>query len=328
MTESTQHGRPSAISTQESPAAPAKRKRRKRGGATNTNALIGHSKITAYLFTAPAIIAVSLILAFPVAYGIYQSLFRVEFLGGPRSFVGLANYTDTFADPGFHSALFRTAIFVGGCLVLGTFLALMFAFALNRVVKRMRFLRAVTIAPYIVSSVAAAVMFRILFHRNYGQINTTLEFFGIAGQEWLGDPSRAMIAAIITQVWTDLPLSVIVLLGGLQTIDPSYIDAARVDGATGWKRALYISTPLIAPQIAISTVWLSYATVTSLGTVLALTGGGPVGATRTLPILLYETAFEKLQYNEGLAIATFILVLNAVLTLGYLAMARRFSTES
>ena len=85
-----------------------------------------------------------------------------------------------------------------------------------------------------------------------------------------------MTATIIAQVWSDLPLAVLLLLGGLQTIDPSLLDAAEVDGATGWNRAWYVSIPLIAPQLVLSTVWFSYSTLTSLGVVLALTGGGPV----------------------------------------------------
>lgn len=320
MSTATADG-PDAPAALQGPASPRPPRRKVKQDSTS---LIGHRTITPYLFSAPAIAMVSLILGYPVLYGLYQSLFRAESLGGDRTFVGVENYTDRFVDPEFHSAVERTAVFVGGCLLLGTFLSLLFAFALNRVVKRLRFLRAVTIAPYIVSSVAAAVMFRILFHRNFGQINVTLEFFGLEGQEWLGDPTRAMFAAIATQVWTDLPLSVIILLGALQTIDPSFEDAARVDGATAWQRARFLSMPLIMPQIAISTVWLSYGTMTSLGTVLALTGGGPLGATTTLPIYLYETAFERLRVNEALAVATIILVLNAVLTLGYLRLARRY----
>ena len=297
-------------------------------GPQDRNSLIGYSRLTPYLFSAPALVTVTLLLAFPVLFALHGSLYRSEFLGAPPQFVGLDNYKDLIADPRFLHALTRTAIFVFGCLTLGTFLALLFAYALNRAVRRLRFFRAVTIAPYIVSSVAAAVMFRIFFNREFGQLNQVIEFFGLDGQSWLTDPVLAMIVVIMAQVWTDLPLSILLLLGGLQTIDQSFLDAAEVDGASGWRRARFISIPLIAPQLAISTVWLSYATLTSLGVVLALTRGGPRRATQTLPVEMYETAFIRFETSEALAIVIVILVLNAVLTLGYIALSRRYEVAA
>ena len=300
------------------------RKLKSNTDAIDLNSLIGHSRITPYILSGPAIIAVSLLLALPVVYAAWGSLFNAEFFGAPPEFAGIQNYINLFTDPDFLWSMSRSAIFILGCLIVGTVLALTFAFALNRAAKRMRFFRAVTIAPYLVSGVAAAVMFKLLFNQDFGQVNQLIEVFGLEGLPWFANPTFAMIVVILAQVWTDLPLSILILLGGLQTIDPSYIDAAKVDGATGWSRAWYVSIPLIAPQLAISTVWLSYGTLTSLGVVLALTGGGPQRATQTLPIELYQTVFVRLETHQALAIVVVVLVLNALLTLGYVRMSRRY----
>lgn len=289
--------------------------------------MIGQSKVTPYLFSFPSILLVSAILGFPVIYGIWQSLFRRENLAADPEWVGLQNYVDMFSADTFWHAMNRTAIFVVGCLVVGTALSLFFAFALFRVVEGLRFLRAITVAPYIISNVAAAVMFRILFNGQFGIINQVIEFFGFDGPSWLANPFLAMVVVIFTQVWTDLPLAILLLLGGLMTIDKSYLDASLVDGATGWKRARFVTIPLLVPQLLISTVWLSYSTLTGLGVVLALTGGGPLRATQTLAMEMYTVAFRNLEFNEGLAIATFILILNAILTLGYVAIGRRYDYE-
>ena len=288
------------------------------------NSLIGHSRITPYLLSVPAIVMVSFLLAFPVLYAAWGSLYRAEFMGGEAVWVGLENYTDLLTDEDFLWSLSRTAIFVFGCLTSGISLALVFAFALNKAGRRLRFLRGLTIVPYLVSGVAAAVMFRLLFNNEFGQVNRIIRFFGLDGPAWFAEPTYAMLAAIAAQVWTDLPLAVLLILGGLQTIDPSLLDAAEVDGATGWNRAWRVSIPLIVPQLAIATVWFSYATLTSLGVVLALTGGGPLRATRTIPIYLYETAFIELRRNEALAVVIVILFLNALLTLVYTRFSRRF----
>ena len=301
--------------------------RRDRSTRRDRNAVLGQGPATPYLFTLPAILLVAAILGFPVLYGVWQSLFTRETLGAPLEWAGLDNYIAMFDAPTFWHSMNRTAIFVFGSLILGTVLGLFFAFALFRVVSKLRFLRAVTVAPYIISNVAAAVMFRILFNSQFGMLNQVIEFFGVDGPSWLADPALAMFVVIVTQVWTDLPLTILVLLGGLLTVDKSYLDAALVDGATGWTRARHLTIPLLAPQLLISTVWLSYSTLTGLGVVLALTGGGPLKATQTLAMEMYTVAFRNLEFESALAIATFILVLNALLTLGYVAIGRRYEYE-
>ena len=293
----------------------------------DNNAIIGQNRSTPYLFTLPAILLVAAILGFPVLYGVVQSLFRAPTLGAPVEWVSLENYADMFSSDEFWHSMTRTGMFVFGSLIVGTGLGLFFAFALFRVLGRLRFLRAVTVAPYIISNVAAAVMFRILFNSQFGTVNRVIEFFGLDGPSWLAKPTLAMVVVIFTQVWTDLPLTILLLLGGLMTIDKAHLDAALVDGADGWTRARHITIPLLAPQLLISTVWLSYSTLTGLGVVLALTGGGPLKATQTMAMEMYSVAFRSLEFNRALAIATFILILNALLTLGYVGIGRRYEYD-
>lgn len=308
------------------------RRRRPRAGGSETalsaTSVVGwQAPSVPYLFSGPAVLAISVVLGLPVVYAVYQSLFAVSPLSDDAPFVGLENYTRLLGQPEFWSALGRTAIFVGGCIVLGVFLAVVFGFALNRVVSGLRFVRGLAILPYIVSSVAAALMFRTLFNSDFGLPNRLLEFMGFDGLPWFSSPALAMVVVIVAQVWTDLPLALLFVLGGLQTIDESYIDAAKVDGATGLKSARYISLPLIAPQLILSTVFLSYKALTSLGTVLALTGGGPGTATQLLTLEMVRVGFNEFDMGTALAIVVIIFVLNAALTLLYLRLQRRFGVE-
>jgi ABC-type sugar transport system permease subunit len=298
-----------------------------RGGTPDRSVLVGDPRSTPYILSLPAILMVVVFLAFPVVYALWGSLFDAETIGGPQRFVGLQQYIDLFQSPDFLWAVNRTFVFVFGVLVVGLSLGLIFAFALNRATGKLRFMRGVTIAPYLVSGIATAVIFRLVLNQDFGQVNLVLEAIGIDGPGWFSNPTLAMVASILAQVWADLPLAVLLILGGLQTVDPELIDAAKADGATGWRHALHISIPLITPQLALATILLSYQALTSLGVIVALTGGGPVDATRTLPIALYETAFLDLETNEALAIVIVILLLNAVLTLGYVAASRRFNLE-
>lgn len=305
------------------------KQRRKRDGVVQqNNALIGHSRALPYLFSTPSILVVTAILAFPVLYGIWQSFYRPEILGATPEWVGTENYATMFADRDFLNSLWRTFQFTFGSLIVGTGLGLFFAFALYNAAGKLRFLRAVTLAPYLISNVAAAVMFRILFNNEFGLVNAGLRLIGVSEPPvWFADQTWAMGVIIIAQVWTDLPLTILLLLGGLMTIDRTYMDAALVDGASAWQRARHLTIPLLAPQILISTVWLSYSTLTGLGVVLAMTGGGPLKATNTLAMQMYTVAFRNLKFNDALAIATFILVINALLTLAYVAIGRRNEIE-
>lgn len=281
----------------------------------------------AYMSSAPAMIIVAVFLAFPVLYAAWQSLFDISPLTTETNFVGFGNYISVFSDPSFWSSLGRTAIFVGGVIVLGLSLSLIFAFALDRIVSGLRFIRGLAILPYIVSSVAAALMFRTMFNSDFGFPNQVLEFLGFGGIAWLSDGFYAMIVVIIAQVWTDLPLALLFILGGLQTIDKQLNEAALVDGATGWRSALYISMPLIVPQITLATVWFSFKAVTSLGTVLALTGGGPGDSTQLLTLEMMRVGFDEYDTGTAMALVIVIFVLNALLTLFYLALQRKFGMK-
>jgi ABC-type sugar transport system permease subunit len=280
-----------------------------------------------YGLVTPAIILITGILVFPVLFGMYESLFETR-RGRRLGFVGIGNYADLFGDGDFWSAGLRSLTFVFGCVVVGTVLALFFASALFRATHGLRFLRGVSIVPWLLSSIGAAVLFRLLFNADYGLPNRFLALFGIEGPAWLGESVLAMIVVILAQIWGDLPLSMLVILGGFMSLDPNQMDAALVDGATGWQRFRFISIPHLAPQVALSAVLLSYHALTSLGILLGLTGGGPANATQTLSVMLYDIAFRSLDYGTALALMVVILVFNGLLTLGYVGLSRRYGAEA
>jgi multiple sugar transport system permease protein len=301
-------------------------------GRTRTRAdrssIIGYGKSAPYLLSGPSILMVTALLVFPVLFAIWGSFFATDSIGGPQYFVGFRQYIDLFQDPDFIWSVSRTLVFVTGVLVIGMPLGLLFAFALSRATGRLRFMRGLTIVPYLVSGIATAVIFRLILNRDFGQVNQLLGLIGIEDLAWFSNPTLAMLATMLAQVWSDLPLVVLLLLGGLMTVDRELLDAADVDGASPWKRTWRVSIPLIMPQLVLATILLSYQALTSLGVIIALTGGGPVDATRTLPIALYEAAFVDLETNQALAIVVVILVFNALLTLGYWGLSRRYDIEA
>lgn len=280
-----------------------------------------------YGLLAPAMALVTGILVFPVLFGMYESLFETR-RGRRLGFVGLGNYADLLGDADFWSSSLRSLIFVLGCVTVGTALALFFAAALYRVTRWLRLLRGLSIMPWLLSSIGAAVLFRMLFNSDYGLPNRVLSLLGVDGPSWLGNPVLAMVVVVLAQVWGDLPLSMLVILGGFVALDQSQMDAALVDGATGWQRFRFVGFPHIAPQVALSAVLLSYHALTSLGILLGLTGGGPGTATETLSLMLYRIAFRQLDYGTSLALMVVILLFNGLLTVGYVRLAKRYGATT
>jgi ABC-type sugar transport system permease subunit len=264
-------------------------------------------------------------MAFPILYAAYGSLLHNNLLDQDSSFAGIANYVSVFGSPTFWPAVEKSLIFVAGVTGLGIVLATIFAFALQHAARRLRFLRGMTIIPYIVSGVAVAIMFRIFFNTDFGLPNQILGAFGIGPVSWLADPTLAMVTVILAQIWGDLPLPIIVILGGLLTVDSDLLDAALVDGASGWQRARSVTLPLIAPQLAISLVFLCFTSVTTLGVILALTGGGPITATQTLPLEMYRLAFEEFDMGQAMAVAIVLFILNACVAAVVLRVQRRYA---
>ena len=296
------------------------------GPATRTSIQqrLRRRNVLPYAFVTPLTLVVAAVLVLPIVYGLIQSLYRIQFARPGTPFVGLENYLNLFRSPQFYGALTRSLVFMAGVIVLGQFLAIVFGFALSRATKGgLRLLRGISIAPYIVSSIAAAVLFRLVFNAEFGVANKIVGLAGVGPLQWLAEPDLAMLAIIVTQVWTDLPLSILLILAGLQTIDPAYLDAASMDGATGLQRIRHVSLPLITPQLVLSGVLLSYHGLTSLGIILGLTGGGPGDATETLAMMMFREAFRALDQGTALAVLVVILMMNALFVLVYLFLRRR-----
>ena len=124
-----------------------------------------------------------------------------------------------------------------------------------------------------------------------------------------------------------LTAGLLFILGGLQTIDKQLTEASLVDGANGWRSALYISLPLVIPQITLATIWFSFKALTSLGTVLALTGGGPGDSTQLLTLEMIRVGFDEYDTGAAMALVIVIFLLNAGLTLFYLGLQRKFGMK-
>ncbi|MBE0478107.1 sugar ABC transporter permease [Candidatus Aerophobetes bacterium] len=275
-----------------------------------------------YFLIAPALAFVMLILAYPVVSGFIGSLYTYDMFTLESEFAGLNNYLRLFTNPRFQNSLLRSVILAGGTIGLGLFLSLSFALCLNSIRIFKAFFRGVSLVPWLVSGIAAAVMFRFLFSGNGGLIYVLYESLGFQAVSWLGHSGRAMLVLILTNTWFLCPFAILVMFAGLQTIDPNYYDAAAIDGCYGLRTLWHVTVPLIKPMIGISLIWLSFASFSIFDIVLPTTGGGPGRATEVMAVAMYRVAFHALDYATGYAIMTVILVINIAMSFVYLKLFR------
>lgn len=280
------------------------------------------SRMVPYMLVAPAILLVAGVLGYAVVSGFVTSLFRVDIWTIERPFVGLANYIELFRNPTFQNSLVRSLIFVGGTIVLGLALSMGFALLLETVRLARGFLRSVALIPYLVSGVAAAIMWRFLFTGEGSLVQATLESLGFEQMTWLGHPDRALVVVTLANVWFISPFATLILLGGLQSIDGELYDAAAIDGANAFQKFLNVTIPGILPMLSLSLMWLSFASFNMFDIILPLTGGGPGRATEVLAVYMYQLAFRNLDYSSASAVMMVLLVINLTFSLLYLRISR------
>lgn len=266
----------------------------------------------------PAIVLVFVVFAYPIVSGFVLSLHDDSILVTDPEFVGFATYEDLFEREAFWNAAGKSVIFVFGTIVLGTLMAIVFALALYYVPAFNKALRTMSLVPWLISGVAVAWIFRFLFNADVGAIGPAMQFVGLDPVTWLGNPTRAMVVAILGNTWYTVPFGTLLLLAGLQMIDRDLFEAARVDGADSRQLFTNITIPQLKAHLGVVLVVFSFAAWNTFDLILAMTFGGPRGATEVLGVYLYKRAFTALYWSEGAALMIIILLINVVLSVGYL----------
>jgi multiple sugar transport system permease protein len=261
-----------------------------------------------YLFLAPALIALTLFFFVPIIASLIISFtdFDIYSLGNLQylRFIGLDNYGNLFVDPLFWTALRNTFYFViaGGPLSVAVSLAA--ALLLNsRLVRFKGFFRLVYFAPVVTTLVAVAVIWRYLYHPRFGLFNYVLHVFGIGPIDWLGDPTWAMPAIIILAVWKNFGYNMLIFIAGLQNIPAELYEAAKIDGASPFAQFKNITLPMLAP----TSLFVGLTTMIGYFQLFAepyvMTQGGPMNATLSITLLMYQQGFRWWNMGNAAAIA-------------------------
>jgi multiple sugar transport system permease protein len=279
-----------------------------------SNPLMRRRTRAAWLFLAPAILLLAVFFVLPVGAGLLLSLtdFDIYAIGSPgvARFVGLDNYLRLMRDETFWTALWNTLKFVliGGPLSIAVSLGA--ALLLNAKLVKMRgFFRTVYFAPVVTTLVSVAIVWRYLYHPKYGLLNFLLGFVGVEPIDWLGDPRWAMPAIILLAVWKNFGYNMLIFVAGLQTIPENQYEAAAIDGAGAGQRFLHVTVPGLAPTFLFVSVTTMIGFFQLFAEPYVMTQGGPLGATRSLVLFMYEEGFRWWRMGMAAAVAGVLLVI-------------------
>lgn len=270
----------------------------------------------AWLFLAPALILIGFFFFLPAAAALVLSLtdFDIYALGdlGNARWVGFSNYIRLLDHPLFWTALKNTFYFALGCGPLTVLVALGAALLVNAPLTRFRtFFRTAYFIPFVTTLVAVAIVWRYLYHPTYGLLNYTLGFFGIDPINWLGDPTWAMPAIIFMAVWKNFGYYMLIFIAGLQGIPRELYEAAELDGASAWNRFINVTLPQLAPTMVFVGVVTMIGYFQLFAEPYVMTQGGPLKATTSLVLLMYEEGFRwwRMGFAAGIAFVLFLIIL-------------------
>jgi multiple sugar transport system permease protein len=260
-------------------------------------------------FVLPAVVYFALVFLIPLLESIRGSFYRTV-PGGTSQFVGLRLYRKVLTDSTFWESVGNTVSLVAMSVPATVVLALAVALGLDRLVSlRWRSVwAAMYFLPFSVSLVAAALVWQWIYDPVYGFLNYLLSLAGVPPQKWLQSLGQVRPSLAAISVWVRLGFDTMIFLAGLQSIPTEYHEAAKIDGAGGWQRLRHVTLPLLNPQILMVCILELIFNFKIFDQVYATTQGGPAGASQTVIMLLYDTAFKYFRLGDASVMAIFVFV--------------------
>jgi len=276
------------------------------------------------MLIAPTVLIFCAVIVYPLVSALYLSLFRIYTPTLQGNFVGFANYAELAGSPEFWRSLLNTAVWTVLTLTLQIVFGIAAALMLNQAMLFRSLARSLILFPYFVSTVVAVLVWRWLFNDLYGILNHAAMWAGILDMplDWLGSMPNSMISIVLVGAWKYFPFVVIAVLARLQTIPEPLYEAARIDGAGAWSRFTDVTLPQLREVLVVVVLLRAIWDFKEFDLIYLLTGGGPVIATQTLPLMVYKEAFGLNEMGRASAVAVVMMLVMLVFMLFYLRVNR------
>lgn len=272
-----------------------------------------------YMYIAPALFVMLLVIAYPIYYTVSLSFYKTppSLAMSEKIFVGIDNYTRLLANQSFHEVTMNTVVWT----VWSTFFAVVLGFGaalvLNKEFIGRGLLRGVLLVPYVISAVAASYVWRWIYHSDLGVLGSILIRLGLTEEKLnlLDHVDRVLPALIVVNVWKEFPFAMIMILAGLQTVPEQLMRAARVDGASPLNQFIHVTLPHLKGVLIITVLLLFVSNLNHFTIPWIMTGGGPAGASDIWITQIYQIAFGRIRF--GIASAYSVILFVVMVVIGY-----------
>ena len=270
-------------------------------------------KVVPYLYILPNMILFLTFMIIPIFMSFYYSTAKWNGLGDPK-FIGLENYLYIFTDDVFIKSMFNTVYYSAVTVPILMVLSLLFAVLLNNKIPLRGLIRSSIYAPAVVSTVVVGTVFIWIFQDQLGLINYIITLLGGEGINWQNDTRFAMVMIIVATIWQKTGYNMVIYLAGLQGIPTELMEAATIDGATTWQKFRYVTLPLLKNTHMFVIITSLINSFRSFDLIYTMTQGGPLNATKTIVMYVYEQAFQKNYYGRAAAAGVVLFVLMVAFT--------------
>jgi raffinose/stachyose/melibiose transport system permease protein len=288
--------------------------------------ILSDSRVQAGLLLGPALLVYLVFAIYPMVDVVGLSFQKWNGLDPAKQFVGVDNYVAIFTkDPVFWGALRNTIIWTIMSVVFPPMIGLLLALGLNQPIFGRNSLRAIYYLPVIIAPIAVATMWRWMYDPFFGLFAQVLTSMGLQGwiQDWLGNKDLALYSAFVAHVWQSVGFSMVLFLAGLQGVNKSLVEAARIDGAGRWNVFRYVTYPALKTTITIVLVLSIISSLKAFDIVYGLTGGGPAQSTQMLALWAFTQSMQIFDFGRGSAISVVLLLITLAVVLPYLRWTQK-----
>lgn len=276
---------------------------------------LGLRHVQAYLLLLPAFVFLVGFTHYPAVGTLIDSLMSTPRAGRAAVFVGLDNYAVMIDDPTFWKSLRNNFWFAVVTIPVSIALSIGMALWVNDKIAGRQFLRLSYFLPTVLPMIAVANIWIFFYTPGYGLINQVIQLFGGHGQNWLGDPNLVLGSVIVVAIWKEAGFFMIFYLAALQTLSPSYKEAAQIEGASAWYFFRRVQWPLLMPTTIFVLVYALINAFRMVDHIIVMTKGGPDNASSLLLFYLYEVGFKFWDQGYASALTAVLLALLALIGL-------------
>jgi raffinose/stachyose/melibiose transport system permease protein len=269
------------------------------------------------LFLPPALLLFTVFVILPMGEAAWYSFYNWNGYGLPTQWVGTKNYELIFNNGAFRQALINNGLIILVSIIIQIPLALWIATMVTHRIKGAVMFRLLFFLPYVLADVAAGMIWRFVYDGQFGLVGGIFSSLGMEAPFWLADRQVAFYAVLGVIVWKYFGFHMMLFVAGLQSIDKSVLEAADIDGATGWQKFYRVTLPMLGSTVRLSVFFAVIGSLQLFDMIMPLTGGGPSNSTQTLVTFLYSFGVMRMQVGFGSAVGVVLFVICVVLAFSY-----------